>query len=301
MEKPRVVFFGTGPVAAKSLDLLAEWADVEAVITKPKPEHHRGDYPVLDVAEKLGLKVLTVTDKKSLNELMETRPVRSELAVLVDFGIIVSQDVIDYFPLGIINSHFSVLPEWRGADPITFAILSGQDSTGVSIMLLTAGLDEGPLLAYGECELDGTETTAELTEKLIDLSDALLKSEVPQHLADPTKGVEQAATGRDQSYSRKLTKNDSKLDFTKPAKQLEREVRAFADWPKSRTTLANKEVVITAAHVQDGSGEPGTIWHEGRSLGIHTSNGILVVDKLKPAGKAEMTAEAFLAGYGRDL
>lgn len=301
MEKPRVVFFGTGPVAARSLEFLSEWADVEAVITKPKPEHHHGSYPVLDVADKLGLKILTVTDKKSLNELMATRPVQSELGVLVDFGIIVSQDVIDYFPLGIINSHFSILPEWRGADPITFAILSGQDSTGVSIMLLTAGLDEGPLLAYGEHELTGHETTGQLTQNLIDLSDALLKSEVPQHVAQPTKGVEQAATGRDESYSRKLTKEDSLLDFTKPAVQLEREIRAFADWPKSRTTIADKEVVVTAAHVVEGNGTPGTIWHQGKAFGFYTADKILAIDRLKPAGKQEMTAEAFLAGYGKEL
>jgi methionyl-tRNA formyltransferase len=300
MERPRLTFFGTGPVAAESLARLAEWADIEAVITKPKPEHHRGDYPVLDVAGKLGLSVLTVTDKRSLDALIVTRPVKSELAVLVDFGIIVSQDVIDYFPLGIINSHFSILPEWRGADPITFAILSGQDTTGVSIMLLSAGLDEGPLLAYGECELTGHETTGELTDKLIDLSDALLRSEVPQHLAEPTPGVEQAATGRDESYSRKLTKDDGVLDFAKPAERLEREIRAFADWPKSRTRLAGKEVVITAARVAEGAGTPGTVWHEGKQFGFYTTDGILIIDRLKPAGKPEMSAEAFLAGNTLD-
>ena len=301
MEKPRVVFFGTGPVAAKSLELLCAWADIEAVITKPRPAHHKGDFPVLDVAQQLKLKVLTVTDKQSLTELLATKPVTSQLAILVDFGIIVPQVVIDYFPLGIINSHFSVLPEWRGADPITFAILSGQDVTGVSIMLLTAGLDEGPLLGYGEQPLTGHETAAELTDKLILLSDVLLQQEVPPHIAQPTKGVPQTATKREQSYSRKLTKDDGLLDFTKPAERLEREIRAFADWPKSRTTLANKEVVITAAHVQDGSGTPGTIWHEGKSFGFHTADKILVIDRLKPAGKSEMTAEAFLNGYGKDL
>ena len=294
-----IVFFGTGPVAARSLELLSEWATIEAVVTKPKPAHHKASFPVLEAAEKLGLKILPVTDKKSLNELFASKPVTSRAGVLVDFGIIVSQEVIDYFPLGIINSHFSILPEWRGADPITFSILSGQELTGVSIMLLVAGLDEGPLLGYGEQPLDGTETTPILTEKLILLSDALLKNDLPPHFADETKGgAPQSITGRVESYSRKLTKDDSILDFSKPAAQLEREVRAFIDWPKSRATIGNKEVIVTKAHVREGSGTPGTIWNEARSFGFYTSDGILVIDALKPAGKQAMSAEAFLAGYG---
>jgi methionyl-tRNA formyltransferase len=301
MEKPTVVFFGTGPVAAKSLELLSAWAEIEAVITKPQPEHHKGTFPVLDTAKALKLKVLPVTDKQSLNELFATKPITSQLAILVDFGIIVSQEVIDYFPLGIINSHFSILPEWRGADPITFSILSGQAVTGVSIMLLTAGLDEGPLLGYGEQPLDGSETTASLTEKLIYLSDALLQHEIPSHIVEPTKGAPQTSTGRQESYSRKLSKDDSILDFSKPAAQLEREIRAFADWPKSRTTIGDKDVVVTKAHVETGSGEAGSLWRDGKQLGLFTTDGILVIDALKPAGKSEMTAEAFLAGYGRSL
>lgn len=302
MEKPRVVFFGTGPVAAKSLELLSEWAAIEAVVTKPKPAHHKGSFPVLEVAEQLDLTVFTVTDKKSLDELMASRPVRAEVAILIDFGIIVSQAVIDYFPKGIINSHFSLLPQWRGADPITFAILSGQAQTGVSLMLLVQQMDEGPLLAVGMADV-ASMTTPELIESLIYLSNGLLEREVPRYLAGETAAIEQDAVSglipdypTEQSYSRKLNKADSQLDFTKPAAQLEREIRAFIEWPKSRTTVGGKEVVITAAHVAEGIGEPGTIWQEHKHFGFYTSDGILVVDKLKPAGKPEMTAEGFLAG-----
>ncbi len=297
MSKPQVVFFGTGPVAAESLKLLAEWADVEAVITKPKPQHHKGSFPVLEVATDLQLPILEVTDKASLDALLATNPVKSDLGILVDFGIVVSQTAIDYFPRGIINSHFSILPEWRGADPISFSILSGQDMTGVSIMLLTAGLDEGPLLGYGESPLDGSETTPSLTEQLISLSDALLQHDIPRLITDDAVIVPQSVTGRTTSYSRKLSKDDSVLDFTKSAIQLEREVRAFVEWPKSRTTVVERDVVITKAHVMEGIGEPGSIWHEHKQFGFYTSEGILVVDMLKPAGKGEMSSQAFLAGY----
>src|SRR4051812_14202772 len=137
-DKPSIVFFGSGPVAAKSLELLAEYCNVEAVITKPQPEHHKEPFPVLTLAKKRDFKVFTPVGKKELSDLFETKPVTSQLGIVIDYGFIINQDVIDYFPLGIINSHFSLLPEWRGADPITFAILSGQKETGVSLMLITA-------------------------------------------------------------------------------------------------------------------------------------------------------------------
>jgi methionyl-tRNA formyltransferase len=299
-----IVFFGSGPVAATSLELLAQDFMIEAVITKPKPEHHKGAFPVLQVAEKLDLKVLTVTNKQSLNELIASSPVSSPVGILIDFGIIISRQVIDYFDYGIVNSHFSILPEWRGADPITFSILSGQKKTGVSIMRLTEGLDEGPLLRYGEMDLPESITTPELTEKLIDLSNSLLVQEMPRLLSGESTGVPQGTTGRQVSYSRKLTKEDGVLDLKKPAVQLEREVRAFIEWPKSRLSVHGIDVIVTAAHVETSSDthsahEAAPASDKSRQLAFQTGEGILVVDKLKPAGKNEMTAAAFMAGYVR--
>ena len=305
-----VVFFGSGPVAAKSLELLSEWADIEAVITKPKPAHHKGEFPVLEVAERLKLPVLTVSTKAGLDELMDTRPVRSRVAVLVDFGIIVSQGAIDYFELGIVNSHFSLLPEWRGADPITFSILSGQQETGVSLMLLVDKMDEGPLLAQTPFELSPATTTPELTTDLIEVSDQTLRHILPLYAAGsiaPAPQEQAAIPGHQEaSYSRKLTKADSTLDFEhKPATQLEREVRAYLEWPKSRTRIGEVDVIVTRAHVLEGEKlkveggvqAPGALYRNGKELGFYTTDDIFIVDLLKPAGKPEMSAAAFLAGY----
>src|SRR5579872_6817577 len=148
-----VVFFGSGPVAAESLRLLAKNFPIEAVISKPRAEQHKGEVPVLAAAEKLQLPVHTATDRQQLNKLFAKARFKSRVAVLVDFGIIVSQQVIDSFPLGIVNSHFSLLPKWRGADPITFAVLSGDKETGVSLMLLVEKMDEGPLLAQAPLQI----------------------------------------------------------------------------------------------------------------------------------------------------
>ena len=291
-----IVFFGSGPVAAESLRLLSQSFTIEAVITKPRPAHHKGSVPVLDIAAALDLPIFTVTDKSSLKELFATRPVKSRVAVLIDFGIIVPQSVIDYFPMGIVNSHFSLLPEWRGADPITFSILSGQRYTGVSLMLLVAAMDEGPLLAQGTYELSPETTTPSLTEDLVELSYRLLDEVLPKYLAGDVVPVSQDPSTK-ATYSRKLSKEDSIVDWHKPAEQLEREIRAFAEWPKTRADFGGLEVVLTKAHVVDGNDTPGKTTLVNKKPAIYCGKGILVIDLLKPAGKKEMTGEAFLAGY----
>lgn len=311
--RPQAVFFGSGPVAAKSLELLQEWCDVEAVVTKPQPPHHRGTFPVIAVAQSRNMPLYYATNRRELDEVIAEAGFTSRVAVLVDYGIIVSRAVIDSFPLGIVNSHFSILPEWRGADPISFAILSGQPQTGVSLMLLVQAMDEGPLLSFGTKDIPPDATTPQLTEQLILLSDSLLETVLPSYAASlphpetghPIQPLSQQTAmklaGRpyEPTYSRKLSKEDGVLDFSKPAAQLEREVRAYVDWPKSRTIIAGKDVVVTRAHVEpavDGR-QPGQIFSTAdKKIAIATSDGLLVIDELKPAGKATMTAASFLAG-----
>lgn len=294
--KTSIVFFGSGPVAAASLELLHQSFNIEAVITKPQPAHHKGDFPVLVLAKKLGLTTLTTANKDQLANLFIATTLKSPVAILIDFGIIIPRKVIDYFPLGIINSHFSILPQWRGADPITFSILSGQKKTGVSTMLLVEALDEGPLLSFGQYDMPADITTPALTKHLVKLSHALLIEAIPKYLNN-RKVMPQSVTGLEVSYSRKLTKQDGVIDWHKPAQQLEREIRAFIEWPKSRTALADKEIIVTKAHVVDGFGTPGDILVENKQLLIYCGEQALSIDKLKPAGKSEMSSEAFLAGH----
>lgn len=304
--RPQVVFFGSGPVAARSLELLQQWCDIEAVITKPQPPHHKEPFPVIQTAQQHELKILTASNRRELDELMGGEHFTSQVAVLIDYGIIVSQAVIDSFPLGIVNSHFSLLPEWRGADPITFSILSGQQETGISLMLLVQAMDEGPLLGQATYALPNDITTPELTQDLIDLSDHALREILPQYLAGTVQPAPQRQVtlpSHDQpSYSRKLTKADGLLDFNKPANELEREVRAFADWPKSRTVLAGKDIVVVSATASatpaEYAAEPtGTAFTTGdKRIGIVCSQDTLWIEQLKPAGKPVMDSRAFLAG-----
>jgi len=299
----RVVFYGSGPVAAASLEQLSEWCQVEAVITKPQPPHHKQLFPVIKAAERLGLPMHFASNRHELDELMDSLSFESQAAVLIDYGIIVSQAVIDKFPLGIINSHFSLLPEWRGADPISFSILSGQSETGISLMLLVQAMDEGPLLAQATYDLPKDITTPQLTTDLIDLSNRTLEQILPIYLAGQIQPMPQERVARPDhtaaSYSRKLSKADSILDSSKPAAQLEREIRAFIEWPRSRTVIAGKDVVVTAARAEASPAEhhPGDIYATAnKEIALVCNDGQLVIEKLKPAGKPEMTAAAFLAG-----
>ncbi len=308
--KPSIVFFGTGPVASESLELLAQNFTIEAVVTKPRPPHHRGAMPVIDIAEKLSAPILFVASKKETTEIATQQSFASKVAVLIDFGIIVEQSVINHFPLGIINSHFSLLPQWRGADPISFAVLSGQSETGVSLMRLVPAMDEGPLLSFGVQPINPDETTPSLTKKLIHLSASLLSDVLPAYIEKPDPGISQENIPSlitdfdypsEATYSRKLTKEDGILDFTKPAAQLEREVRAFIEWPKSRCQIAGQEVIVTESHVEEQTVDhvdKKTTFISNRQIWIATSDGYLAIDRLKPVGKKDMTSEAFIAGYG---
>jgi methionyl-tRNA formyltransferase len=289
-----MVFFGSGPVAAESLGLLNSDYEIEAIVTKPATlqEMQRvcPDAPVY-----------AVNNQHELDELIRSAGFNSKYGLLVDFGIIVSKVVIDAFPLGIINSHFSILPQWRGADPITFAILSGQRDTGVSLMLLVETMDEGPLLAQATYAIPAGTTTPMLTAELTELSDAMLKMVVPMYLQGIVVPVAQQAgtilQDKNPTYSRRLTKEDGIIDWAKPASQLEREVRAFTGWPKSRTQLAGKEVIITETRAEDRTGKPGTVIVSNKQLFVYCGEGALEILRLKPIGKSDMPAEAFLAGY----
>jgi methionyl-tRNA formyltransferase len=302
--RPSIVFFGSGPVAATSLRLLRASFTIEAVITKPRPEHHKGVVPVLALCEELSMAVFTPASKNELSALFARQRFHSPVGVVIDYGIIITQDVIDTFPYGIVNSHFSLLPQWRGADPITFAILSGQKQTGVSLMLINDKMDEGPLLAQAPYDLPTDITTPELTEDLIDLSDAMLKEIMPKYLSDQIQPQPQLqasiASSKEPTYSRKLTKNDGVIDWTKSAEQIEREIRAFIEWPKSHATLGNIEIIITKAHSVPGDSVPGAVEviADMGVLIIYTGSGYLCIDTLKPAGKKEMTASEFIRGYG---
>lgn len=298
--KINIVFFGSGPVAARCLELLLQHFNVEAVITKPKPAHHKHDVPVLQLAQKYNLPILVASNKKELDEVINAHHFASDLAILIDFGIIISNHVINAFPLGIVNSHFSLLPHLRGADPITFAITGGDTKTGVSLMMIDEGMDTGKLLTSRTLHLNNTETSATLTERLINLSNELLAEYIPRYITGEVTPKNQPHPNR-ATYSRKLTKQDGFIDWTLSAEQIERNIRGYIEWPQSRATFNGLDVIITAARVIKAGGKPGEYIINGKQLMVYCGTDALLVQTLKPAGKKEMPVTAFLAGYNRFL
>lgn len=227
---------------------------------------------------------------------------QSEIAVLAAYGKIIPKRILDEFPLGIINIHPSLLPAYRGPTPIESVILDGAQKTGVSIMQLTAGMDEGPLYTQRTVHLTGRETKQELAEALQTTGAQLLVDALPDIIAGELKPRQQPHPDR-ATYSHKITKEQGILDYSKSAAQLAREIRAYAGWPKSATRIAGKDVVVLEATVNPtDAGKPGEAFRTtDKKIGIYCTEGALIITELKPAGKQAMSSEGFLAGYGKNI
>lgn len=226
----------------------------------------------------------------------DLRGFEAHMGVLVAYGKIIPQSIIDIFPAGIVNIHPSLLPLHRGPTPIESSILNNDSTTGVSIMQLTKDMDAGPVYAQKTLKLDGSETKQELAETLLKLGGDVLLKIMPQLLAGTI--TPQPQDDSHATYDKLIQKSDGNIDWKKPAAAIEREIRAYAIWPGSRTVLAGKDVTITKARMSSASDQkPGALTVTKRSLTIACGVGSLEIETLKPAGKQEMSASAFIAGY----
>ncbi len=301
-----IVFFGTGPVAAASLDFLRSKFDIEAIITKPRVAGFKGESPVEELAKQHSIPLHFAENRSQLDTLFHNDQFKSSVGIVVDFGIIISKDVIDHFEKGIVNSHFSLLPRWRGADPISYTILFGDPKGGVSLMVINEGLDTGKLITHKSLAVDPKETTGSLTAKLIALSNDLFESYLPGYLSGEIKPKNQPHPDR-ATYSHKIFKADSIIDWNESADVIERKIRAYQPWPQSRTTIGNTTViVIDAVAVWHGNDlAPGELKipaeKNPQTIIVGTSDGDIQIMSLKPLGKKEMPVSAFLAGYRHQL
>ncbi len=244
------------------------------------------------VAQSHNIPVISPGDlNKAKNELSAFG---AEIAVLVAYGKIVPENIISIFPHGIINIHPSLLPNHRGPTPIENTILKAELETGVSLMQLSAKMDAGPIFAQQTLHLNGTETKQALADQLSQAGGDMVIKYLPKILEDRLKTTPQSDAAA--TYDKLIAKTDGKLDWTKPAILLEREIRAYAGWPRSRAMISDTDVIVTKARVANGKGDPGRLWTDNKQLGVYTGNDVLVIDSLIPAGKKEMSAQAYLAG-----
>jgi methionyl-tRNA formyltransferase len=290
---PPIIFFGSDNFSLPSLQALHEtgW-QIKAVITKPDSPSGRGRQltspPTKTWAEQHDIPVLQPEN------LRDTEPKLSQysvqLGVVASYGKIIPDSVLGLFSLGLVNVHPSHLPKYRGASPIEAAILNGDATTGVTLIKLTSEMDAGPRYVYAS---GGGSPRLLNQSELYDNLAKLGAEELVHHLPYISAGRLLPKPQRgNPTYTHLISKSDGQIDWSRPAEQIERQIRAYLTWPGSRTNLFGKDVIITVAHVEvEGEACP-----PGKCLHISTGQGCLVIDKLKPAGGREMTAAEFLAG-----
>ena len=295
----RIAFFGTPPFAVPALRACQAVGTVVAVVTQPDRPRGRGQHvtpsAVKAEAEDAGLPILQPPKLKGTDFGERLRAMQLDVAVVAAYGRILPPDVLSAPRLGCVNVHASLLPRWRGAAPIQWAIASGDTETGVCLMQMEAGLDTGPVLAVRRMAVLAGDTAETLQQRLSELGGALVLEELPRHLAGALTPRPQPVEGV--TLARLVEKEDGRVDWTRPAVELERRLRAFLPWPGAWTQLGPQLLKIWRAEVVPGAGQPGTVVAAHGTLDVATGEGALRLLELQPEGKRRMTAAEFLSGH----
>lgn len=296
----RVVFMGSPDFALPSLRALASRYQIVGVVTQPDRASGRGRAlkppPVKTLALELGLPLVQPEKLRQPEAVQQLRAWNPDLIVVAAFGQILKPEVLDLPRFGCLNVHASLLPRWRGAAPINAAILAGDEETGVTIMKMDAGLDTGGILAQRAFRLSPDVTAGAAFDALSALGADLLLESLPDYLAGKLTPVPQPEDGV--TYAPMLKKEDGRLDFARPADELERRVRAMNPWPGAWFEWdAN---LLKVARAKTLGGEKGRasgirLVVEGRPA-VTCADGALVLEEVQPAGKRPMSGRAFLAG-----
>lgn len=296
----KIIFAGTPDFAAKHLQALLDSShQVVAVFTQPDKPAGRGNKitasPVKQLALQHHIPVYQPATLKELTNQQMIAELNADIMIVVAYGLILPQAVLDMPKLGCINVHGSLLPKWRGAAPIQRACWAGDKETGVTIMQMDAGLDSGDMLYKQKCMIEEHDTSASLYDKLAQLGpEALLKALtlIIEKKIHPEKQDQSQVT-----YAAKLSKQEAKLDWHLPAEQLERCIRAFNPWPISYFEINGAPVKVWQANVilKACKQEPGTIIQADKhGIQVATSAGILNITQLQPSGKKVMSAQDIL-------
>lgn len=306
MQPLNIIFAGTPDFAAQHLQALIDSPhNVIAVYTQPDKPAGRGKKlqasPVKQLAEQHQIPVYQPKSLRKPETQAELTALQADVMVVVAYGLILPQAVLDAPTYGCLNVHGSLLPRWRGAAPIQRAIWAGDKQTGVTIMQMDAGLDTGDMLHKVFCDIDLQDTSADLYHKLAEIApNALI--EVLNHLTDGTF-IAEPQDGTQSNYAEKLSKEEAKLDWQLSAAQLERNIRAFNPWPMAYLQLTDEQgnpqtlKVYQATVLPSVSQTPGTIISADKNgIQIATADGVLNLLQLQPAGKKPMSTQDLLNG-----
>ena len=296
----RIVFAGTPEFAVPSLRAAAGKGEVVAVYTQPDRPAGRGRAlqasPVKLEALQRGIPVLQPASLKSQLSRDALRALKPDLMVVVAYGLLLPQEILDIPAHGCWNVHASLLPRWRGAAPIQRAIEAGDAETGVCLMQMEKGLDTGPVMLVQRTPVDSGETAGQLHDRLAELG-ALVLSDGLGLLRAGMRPLRQPQPAEGATYARKLEKSEARLDWSQPAAALARKVRAFNPWPVAEAQLAGERVRIHAAQplplAHDAA--PGTVLQAGREgIDIACGEGALRLRVLQREGGRPLAAADYL-------
>ncbi len=294
-----IIFFGTPDFAVPSLKTLLEAnEDIVLVVTQPDRVKGRGHMlsapPVKELALSRGISVMQPEKIRSMEFYGKLSAHTPEFIIVVAYGKILPEEILNLPVKGCINVHASMLPKYRGAAPIQWSLLKGEKITGVTTMLMDEGLDTGDILLQSALEIDENDNSATLFARLADLGAKTLIETLKGIRSGCVKPVPQAGEA---SLAPPLRKDDGKIDWRRSAEELAFFVRGMNPWPSAVGVLGQERIKITKARAVAGSGEPGRIEKaSGGLLLIGTSEGLLMVEEIQPEGKRVMPAAAFLAG-----
>lgn len=289
---------GSPDFALPSLRALAGAYEIVGVVTQPDRAAGRGralkSPPVKLLAQKLDVPIIQPGKLRAPEALEQLRGWNPDLIIVAAFGQILRKDVLDLPRDGCINVHASLLPRWRGAAPINAAILHGDEETGVTIMKMDVGLDTGPMLAQRSIRLTPDDTAGSVTGTLSQLGADLLIETLPDYLSGKNQPVPQPEEGA--TYAPMLKKEEGRLDFTRPAEELERRVRAFNPWPGAFMDFDGTLLKVHHAYTEAGNAQVAQrlVYRDQPAVG--TRDGLLILDEVQPAGKRTMSGKSFLAG-----
>lgn len=302
MQDLRIIFAGTPSIAATQLQALIEKKfNIICALTKPDTKAKRGQKnqksSVKLIAETAKIKILQPTSLKSEIVLKQIQQLQPDLIVVVAYGLIIPQAILDIPRLGCINMHVSLLPRWRGAAPIQRAIQAGDTTTGITIMQMDAGMDTGAILHTETIAIAANETSLTLFNKAETVGTKALLTTIKQmqdQTLTATPQINELAT-----YAHKITKAEAKLDWHKSALTLTREIRAFNPWPISYLHYKNISIKVTQASIESNNQEltPGTIIGNKHQIKIATTKDILVIHKMQLPNKKEQTVQDIINGH----
>lgn len=294
-ERLRTVYFGSPEFAVPALRAVASSPAFELALVVTQAA--KGESPVEREARQLGLPVYKPETLRDADSRAPLVAAQADLFIVAAFGLIFRQRTLDIPRLGAVNIHPSALPRFRGASPISAAIFAGDQTTGVSLMVMDSGIDTGAVISFEPHVVALNDTTESLGARLAEAAARQLVRDVPLWVAGGLQSRSQAASGA--SLTRTLTKADGWIDWTKPAAELERHVRAMWPWPRAWTLVDEIPLQVHAAHVSedDAHGQlPGTVLVERKRLVVATGHGALEIDQVEPAGRRAMSASAYLNG-----